>query len=406
MDRKDGGLNSLESRQLGPDRARYVLISAGEASGETYGAMLIPELRRLLGGDTQFFGVGGQKMRAAGCETIIDSAKVAAVGITEVVKHIATIYREFFRMVSVARARKPDVAVLIDFPDFNLRLAEKLHDMGVPVVYFVSPQLWAWKQRRIWRVKKFVDRMLVIFPFEEGYYRDRQVKAEYVGHPLADLPLPQISRERFAGQFGIEAGKSWIALLPGSRKKEVSLNLPVMLEAARNLGTEYEYLVPVASTLSRDWMAQQTASARVHLVDDSRAALLHSRTAVVASGTATVEAALIGIPFLVVYRVSNLTYAIGRRLVKVKNYGMVNLIAGREIVPELIQANFTAENVVGQLRPLLADGERRTEMVSNLGEVRRSLRRVVDSSGQTSLARAAEAIAEAISSFQTLSNGP
>ena len=377
-----------------------MLISAGEASGENYGAMLIPELRKLLGAETQFFGVGGEKMRAAGCDTIVDSGKVAAVGITEVVKHIATIYREFFRTVSVARARKPDVAILIDFPDFNLRLAEKLHGMEVPVVYFVSPQLWAWKQRRIWRVKKFVDRMLVIFPFEETYYRERQVHAEYVGHPLADLPLPQISREEFARQFGLNTQKQWIALLPGSRKKEVLMNLPVMLDAARTLGSEFEYLVPIASTLPQDWMTQQTASARVHLVDDARAALLHSRAAVVASGTATVETALIGTPFLVVYRVSNVTYAIGRRLVKVKNYGMVNLIAGREIVPELIQANFTPENVIAQLRQLLPDGKAREEMIRNLADVRNDLKRVADSRGQTAIERAAEAIAEMISSPQ------
>jgi len=369
-----------------------VLISAGEASGEHYGAMLIPELRKLLGEDTQFFGVGGERMRAAGCETIVDSAKVAAVGITEVVKHVATIYREFFRTVSAARSRKPDVAVLIDFPDFNLRLAGKLHDMGVPVVYFVSPQLWAWKQRRIWRVKKFVDRMLVIFPFEESYYRDRQVRAEYVGHPLADLPMPQIPREQFAKQFGIDQAKPWIALLPGSRKREISLNLPVMLEAVRILGSEYEYLVPVASTLSREWMAQQTGAARVHLVDDARAALLHSRAAVVASGTATVEAALIGTPFIVVYRVSRLSYAIGRRLVKLKNFGMVNLIAGREIVPELIQSNFTPQNVVQQILQLIEEGEPRAEMVRNLESVGAALRRVADSRGQTAIARAAEAI--------------
>ena len=377
-------------------RARKVLISAGEASGENYGAMLIPELRKQLGGDTQFFGVGGEKMRAAGCETIVDSAKVAAVGITEVVKHIATIYREFFRVVSVARARKPDVAVLIDFPDFNLRLAGKLHEMDVPVVYFVSPQLWAWKQRRIWRVKKFVDRMLVIFPFEETYYRQRQVDAEYVGHPLADLPLPQIAREEFARQWGISGNKSWIALLPGSRKKEILLNMPVMLEAARELGPEYEYIVPVASTLSRDWMAQQIGSARVHLVDDARAALLHSRAAVVASGTATVEAALIGTPFLVVYRVSRLSYAIGRRLVKVKNFGMVNLIAGREIVPELIQSNFTRKNVVQQIRALIPNGEPRAEMVRNLENVRNELRKMVDLRGQGAIERAAEAIAACV----------
>jgi lipid-A-disaccharide synthase len=371
-----------------------VLISAGEASGEQYGAMLVPELKKLLGNDTQFFGVGGEGMRAAGCDTVVDSANVAAVGISEVVKHIASIYREFFRTVSVARSRIPDVAVLIDFPDFNLRLAAKLHAMGVPVVYFVSPQLWAWKQRRIWRVKKFVNRMLVIFPFEQDYYREREVAAEYVGHPLADLPPPQIAREAFAQQYGMDASKQWIALLPGSRRKEVLLNLPVMVESARRMGTGYEYLIPVASTLPPEWIAQQTSGARVYLVNDARAALLHARAAVVASGTATVETTLIGTPFIVVYRVSALTYAIGRRLVKVKNYGMVNLIAGREIVPELIQSNFTPENVIGQLNRLIPDGAPRTEMLRELQGVGRMLRQVSNLKGQTAIQRAARAIAE------------
>jgi lipid-A-disaccharide synthase len=356
--------------------------------------MLVPELRNLLGNDAQFFGVGGEQMRAAGCDTVVDSAKVAAVGISEVVKHVATIYREFFRTVSVARSRKPDVAVLIDFPDFNLRLAAKLHARGVPVVYFVSPQLWAWKQRRIWRVKKFVDRMLVIFPFEQDYYRQRDVTAEYVGHPLADLPAPQISRDAFARQYGIDAGKQWIALLPGSRRKEVLLNLPVMLESAQSMGNAYEYLVPVASTLSREWFAQQAAGARVHLVNDARAALLHSRAAVVASGTATVEASLIGTPFIVVYRVGRLTFAIGRRLVKIKNYGMVNLIAGREIVPELIQSSFTPENVVKELNLLIPDGASRAEMIRDLQKVGALLRQVSSLRGETAIQRAARVVAE------------
>ena len=351
--------------------------------------MLIPELRKLLGQETRFFGVGGEKMRAAGCETIVNSAEVAAVGITEVVKHVSTIYREFFRTVATARARRPDVAVLIDFPDFNLRLAGKLHAMGVPVVYFVSPQLWAWKQSRIWRVKKFVDRMLVIFPFEQDYYRRRGVNAEYVGHPLADLPLPQKSREVSAAQFGLKTSQSWIALLPGSRKKELLLNLPVMLESAQRLGGDYEYLVPVASTLSREWVMELTklvSGIRVHLVDDARTALLLSRAAVVASGTATVEATLIGTPFVVVYRVSRLSYAIGRRLVKVKNFGMVNLIAGREIVPELIQSNFTPDRVARELQRLIPEGEPRTTMIRDLKAAAGLLR-------QTSSSRAAQGTA-------------
>lgn len=358
--------------------------------------MLIPELRTLLGSETRFFGVGGEKMRAAGCETIVDSAKVAAVGITEVVKHVVTIYREFFRTVGAARRLRPDVAVLIDFPDFNLRLAEKLHAMGVPVVYFVSPQLWAWKQRRIWRVKRFVDRMLVIFPFEKEYYRERGVSAEFVGHPLADLPLPPIPREVFAQKYGIDRAKTWIALLPGSRARELLLNLPVMLESAKRLGSDYEYIMPIASTLSHAWVeqrARQTTEVRVHLVDDARAALLHSRAAVVASGTATVEATLIGTPFVVVYRVSRLSYAIGRRLVKVKNFGMVNLIAGRTIVPELIQADFSAENVVRELKRLIPDGKARSTMIRELQETSPRLRRP-EHVEETAIRRASKIVAE------------
>ncbi|HKT25484.1 MAG TPA: lipid-A-disaccharide synthase [Terriglobales bacterium] len=380
-----------------PDDPIRILISAGEASGENYGAMLMAELRKLAGRDIQFFGVGGEKMRAAGFETIVDSGKVAAVGITEVIKHVATIYREFFRTVAAARERKPDAAVLIDFPDFNLRLAGKLHEMGVPVVYFVSPQLWAWKQRRIWRVKKFVDRMLVIFPFEQDYYRERGVYAEYVGHPLADLTPPEITRDVFAREHGLDIAKQWIALLPGSRKKEVLLNLPVMLEAAGKLGSEYEYLIPVASTLSHDWMNLQIGSARVHPVPDARVALLHARASVVASGTATVEAALIGNPFIVVYRVSGLSYAIGKRLVKVKNFGMVNLIAGCEIVPELIQENFNAERVIEELRKLIPDGPRRNEILRNLSSVQSKLRQVEASGGESAISRAAHAVLETIS---------
>jgi lipid-A-disaccharide synthase len=359
--------------------------------------MLIPELRKLLGINTKFFGLGGERMRAAGCETVVDAAKIAAVGITEVVKHVPTIYREFFRLVSVARARKPDVAVLIDFPDFNLRLAAKLHQIGVPVVYFVSPQLWAWKQSRIWRVKKFVDHMLVIFPFEREYYRQREVAAEYVGHPLADLPLPQTSRNAFAKQFGIDPSKSWISLLPGSRTKELALNLPVMVESAQRLGSNYEYLIPVASTLSREKVSEflpQSGGLQFRLVDDARTALLHSRAAVVASGTATVEATLIGTPFIVVYRVSGLSYAIGRRLVKVNNFGMVNLIAGREIVPELIQSDFTPDSVVRELNLIIPDGEPRTTMIHNLRQTADLLRQTTDCRGQTAIQRAAQAISE------------
>ena len=193
-------------------------------------------------------------MREAGCELLADAREIAEVGIVEVVKHIPRIYRRFREVVAEARDRRPDAAVLIDFPDFNLRLARELHKLNVPVIYYVSPQLWAWKQRRIERVRKYVREMLVIFPFEEKFYRERGINAKFVGHPLADLPAPSVTRAEFAGEYDIESHRQWIALLPGSRRGEVSRIFPVLLEAAQLLGPDYVYIVPVASTLDpRGW---------------------------------------------------------------------------------------------------------------------------------------------------------
>ncbi len=236
-----------------------ILISAGEASGEFYGAELIKALRQRLAerepnAEVEFFGVGGEQMRAAGCELLVDAREIAEVGIVEVVKHIPTIYRRFRQVVREAEQRRPDAAVLIDFPDFNLRLAREMHKRGVPVIYYVSPQLWAWKRGRIERVRKYVRKMLVIFPFEEKFYRERGIEAQFVGHPLADLPAPGIPRDQFASEHHLDASREWIALLPGSRRAEVSRIFPTLLEAAQLLGPGYVYIVPVASTLDPRWM--------------------------------------------------------------------------------------------------------------------------------------------------------
>jgi lipid-A-disaccharide synthase len=318
---------------------------------------------------------------------------VAHMGITEVVRHAPYIYGQFQRLKQAIAAERPALAVLIDFPEVNLRLAQQLHRHGVPVVYFVSPQLWAWKKRRIRRVQRFVDRMLVIFPFEEPFYRERGVAAEFVGHPLAELAPPEVSRETFARQHGLDASKPWVALLPGSRKREVDLNLPTMLEAAITLGDTYQYLVPVAPTLKRESVAaaiaRQPAGAQAVLVDDARAALYQARASIVASGTATVEAALLGNPFVVVYRLSRLSYAIARRFVTVPHVAMANLIAGRRVVPELIQDEFTAAGVVAALKPLLADGPERTRTIAALREVQERLQSNSAATGEGSIERTA-----------------
>lgn len=363
-----------------------ILISAGEASGEMYGAGLLESLRHLAGmlpevGAVEAFGLGGERMRAAGCEIVVEAKDVAVVGIVEVMTHLPGIYRRFQHLVHEADKRKPDVAVLIDFPDFNFRLAKELHKRGIPVVYYVSPQLWAWRPKRLELVKKYVRKMLVIFPFEETWYRERGVEAEFTGHPLAELERPRITRAQFAAKYKLDAGLQWIGLLPGSRKKEVRMNLPGLLQAAQMFKTPYEFLLPVASTLPRLWVEDQVAHClRVHpgpikltYTDDARETLLHSRAAAVASGTATVEAAIIGTPFAMVYRVAPLTYALGKRLVRVPFYAMPNLIAGREVVPELVQETFTARNVATELQRVIPDGPERRRMMEGLIEVRTKL---------------------------------
>jgi lipid-A-disaccharide synthase len=361
-----------------------IFISAGEASGEHYGALLIDRLKMLLKDSAQtasFFGMGGPRMEAAGLELIVHAEEMAVMGITEIVRHLPEIFRGYARLKRAVRERRPAVAVLIDFPDIHFKLARELHRLGIPVIFFVSPQLWAWKKHRIRLVQRFVTRMLVIFPFEEPFYRERGVAAEFVGHPLAELALPAASRDEFAQKNGLNPAATWIGLLPGSRSKEIRANLPEMLRAAEGLAerarqTQFEFLLPLAPTLNtvqreevRDLIHIHGAELRVRLLADARAALLFSRASVVASGTATVEAALIGNPFVVVYRVSPLTYAIAKRVVTVPHVAMANLVAGKRVVPELIQGDFTARNIILEIERLLPDGVPRESMKKELAQI-------------------------------------
>jgi lipid-A-disaccharide synthase len=372
------------------------LISAGEASGEVYGAKLIDALRQLTNTQVEFFGVGGEQMKLAGCDLVVNANEIAVVGLAEVVEHLPRIFRLFHRVVAEADRRKPDAAVLIDFPDFNFRLARELHKRGIPVIYYVSPQLWAWRQSRIELVRKYVRKMLVIFPFEEKFYRERGIDAKFVGHPLADASLPSTTREQFATEYGLDPQRQWVALLPGSRSGEVSRIFPKLLKAAQLLGPDYVYITPVASTLDPQWTAtflRGHTGPPITFTHDARASLLHARAAAVASGTSTLEAALIGTPFTMVYQVAPLTWTFGRRLVRVDRFAMPNLIAGQDVVPELVQYNFTPERVCGELKRILVDGTPRSVMLEGFSEVRRRL--VFDSAGNASM-RAAQAVLEAV----------
>ena len=386
-----------------------IFVSAGEASGDHYGAELMVALTSVMPG-ARFTGLGGTAMEAAGQQRVVHAEDVAVMGITEILLHVPRILASYRTLVWSIRQQRPDVAVLIDFPDVNFRLAKHLKRMGVPVIWFVSPQLWAWKRRRLRWVQQRVSKMLTIFPFEQTFYAARAVDAEFVGHPLAQQPLPTITREDYAHDFSVDAAKPWIALLPGSRGGEVAANLPELVRAARLLGDGNEYLVPMAPTISdsrQQMMRTAIAGApRVRLVRDARAALLHSRAAVVASGTATVQAAVLGTPFVTVYRVSKLTFAAAKLLVRYPveipaekdadgnlPIAMVNLVAGRRVVPELLQEQFTAENIVARLMPLLEDGPERAAQITALAEVHRKL---LSPTGQTAIHRLRDAVLTAV----------
>jgi lipid-A-disaccharide synthase len=407
-----------------------IFLSAGEASGDHYGAEIISELRTRLP-DATFTGLGGTVMEAAGQQRIVRAENVAHMGLTEVLRHAFYIHSQYRSLVRALKRNPPTLAIFIDFPDVNFRLAMHCKRLGVPVLWFVSPQLWAWKRRRLRWVQRFVDRMLVIFPFEAPFYRARNVDAEFVGHPLATLPLPTISREAYAAEHGLDPTKQWIALLPGSRQKEIKSNLSPMIGLAVAAATpddadfmdmlgisgrpsdsildygEYEFVLPVASTIAMDQLQSEVRrlserwtkfsrstipGLHLHLVSDARAALHHARASVVASGTATVQALTIGNPFVVVYRVSPLTYAILKRLVRYPAeipaqpdadgnlpIAMPNLIAGRRIVPELLNQRFTAQNLASALRPLLDDTPARAQMIADLAEARTRLLPTPDS---------------------------
>ena len=355
-----------------------------------YGAQLIEALRRAAGqaaelrsadlkGRLDFFGVGGHRMRAAGCDTVVDTKDLAVVGITEIFSRLPKIYGLYRQLIREAVQRKPDLAVVIDSPAFNWRVARQMKKLGIPTVYYVAPQFWAWRRGRVRLLRDYIDKALVIFPFEEQFYRDRGVDATFVGHPLAELRHPTIERADYATQFQLDPAKPWITLMPGSRVKEVRMNLPTILESAALLGSAYEFLLPVAPTLDGNFLrslieGQAAGQQKITLVPESLPALWHSRAGIVASGTATVEAAMMSTPFVMVYRVSLLTYLLGKPRVRVPRFAMVNLIAEEDVVPELVQHDFTAANVVARLQEILLDGPTRDRMLEGLTRVKARLR--------------------------------
>jgi len=350
-----------------------LLISCGEASGDLYGAELVRHLRERVAG-LEVFGLGGDRLEAEGASLFAHVRDLAVVGLLEVVSHLRDLRAVFRRVVDEAERRPPDAAVLVDYPDFNLRLARALHRRGIPVIYYVSPQLWAWRRGRIEDIRATVARMLVIFPFEEQLYRDAGVPVTFVGHPLVSLVRPATDPLAPRRELGVDPQRPVVALLPGSRPKEVAHNLPPIAASVQALASarpDVQFVAAVAASLDPSLIRQGLEGLPVTVVHDrTHAALSAATAAIVASGTATVEAALLGAPMVVVYRLSPWTYRLGRRFVRVPYYAMVNLIGGRRVVPELIQADFTAGRVLAEILPLLDDTPIRRQMQADLAAVR------------------------------------
>ena len=352
-----------------------LLISSGEPSGEFYAAELVRELRRRHPG-LEAIGLGGDRLAAENVRLLAHLRDLAVVGLFEVLSQLRRIKRLFDSVVVEAARVRPDVAVLIDYPDFNLRLARELKKLGIPVVYYVSPQLWAWRGGRIRSVKRDVARMLVIFPFEQKIYEDAFVPVTFIGHPLVEHVTPPRDRAAIAASLGFDPARPLIALLPGSRNKEVGFNLPPIVGSVKLLREkrpDLQFALAAAPHLRADLLEDARTASIPILEGKTREILAAARSAIVASGTATVETALTGTPMVVIYRLSPLTYTLGRPLVRVSNYAMVNLIAGRVVVPELIQNDFTPENVTRETLAIVDDGPAREVMLNGLEEVRERL---------------------------------
>jgi len=350
---------------------RQILISAGEASGDLYAALLVDELRRIWP-DVQFFGCTGPRMRRAGVETVVDAASLAVVGLVEVIAHLPRIHGEYRKLQAAARSRRPELAILTDSPDFHLRLARKLHRQGVPVFYLVAPQVWAWRKGRLADMRRTLRHIFCIFPFEEEFFRRHGLAATYIGHPLAGIVKPTLSRSEFFRKHRLPPGRPLVSVLPGSRRGEAARHLPPLLDAVGRLYREQaaSFMLPASATTGVDFFQERIGGAPIQVIDgESWDSIAHADLALAASGTVTVEAALLGTPMVTFYKVTAASWLMGRMLVRVPFYSMVNLIAGRAVVPELMQSNLTGERLAAEAHRLLRDDAARAQMRSDLAEV-------------------------------------
>ena len=355
---------------------KLVLRVAGEASGDVNGANLVRAMRSQAP-HVAFWGIGGDRMEEAGVRILFRSSELAVVGLTEVFSKVLNILKASFRMKSIIRHKRPDLLILIDFPDFNLNLARTAKRHHVPVLYYICPQVWAWRQGRVKKMVHRIDRMAVILPFEKDYYRKRGIDVTYVGHPLLDSIRREGHENDISSKGAAPEGRPTIGLMPGSRTEEIVNLLPSMVEAVGILAKTFPDLVClllVAPTIKSDLVRSFTKDSSVNislLKDDTYKALSACDLVFVASGTATMEVGMMLKPMIIVYRVSPLSYWVAKRVVKIPYIGLVNLVAGEEVVPELIQEDVTAERLVQEARVFLQDNAKRNEVIKKLQDVRR-----------------------------------
>jgi lipid-A-disaccharide synthase len=355
---------------------KLVLMVAGEASADQYGARLVEEVLRRDPG-VAFWGIGGEKMADAGVKILFSSGEMAVVGLTEVFPRIGRIFTALRRLQRILKERPPDLLILLDYPDFNIHLAGTAARYGIPVLYYISPQIWAWRKNRVRKIRRRVDRMAVILPFEESFYRREGVRVEYVGHPILDI-WPGVSRRH--RRISVRASAfPLIGLVPGSRNEEVRSLLPLMVSAAQRLKRGYPDLrcvLPLAPTLDEEMVRRLILRSSVPVVISREGmydTLKECDAAIAASGTVTLELALMQIPMVVVYRLSRLSYQVAKRMIRVPYISLVNLVAGKNVVPELIQNEAVPEQMAFETERILSDNQARKQMLRDFEMVNRLL---------------------------------
>jgi lipid-A-disaccharide synthase len=357
--------------------AKEIMLVVGEASGDIHGAGFVASLHRRHGG-VKVFGVAGERLQGTEFESLLNVTQLTGMGLVELAGNLMNLWRAYRRLRQALRERRPGLLVLIDFPELNLRLARLAKSLGIPVLYYISPQIWAWRHGRVKQVARWVDHMAVVFPFEADFYRRHGVNVTFVGHPLLETVHATEGRDAVFAKIGLDSAKPAIALLPGSRRREVEYHLPVMRDAAIqfNRKREVQFYCVRASTIDPSIIESglRNPIIRIPVVESERYDAVHAADLVwTASGTATLETALLARPMIVMYRLSWLTYGIARLLVRVEHVGMVNLIAGERLVPELIQSEVNAARLVAESETLLDDRVLRNAIIGKLAKLRERL---------------------------------